>query len=1255
MSFLKNVFGSSSSRSISNSVGSTSRQANSALTQNVPSTLSALASFQNSWLAIKNALSSPAHRHVLLESTSIKDRLDTMWECLAIENHIPVSVANPNGSGSLSSTHAGECVEYFLKNDVPGTLVALSLPDQPVGVKGLVIGFFLSLVVFMDEHFVVHSKVHKPLVRLLRSCVEPELDAEEGDDAGWRTKESAYEEAVVEVMCLSSSNISSTVDGHTSTSRVSTSPSLESPSPALKGDSDMLIFSYLLRFLHREGRTGDLARAGLLFLMELAMGRRIPPTPASPHGPLHKTLHRLEEADSKALESGSMAFGEWILDSDFADVLGAGLGAAYGLLPSRLVITPRNPLDHDGSGGMVLGGMGTHLSDDATDPQTAEEREREQRRTRLLVGLGVSGSEEFRTQMDLFMKLIEFTQDVLRNTTSSPLHHYISAPDPPTLTSLTTPKKPTLTGLSAHTHSPYIFAPSEEVDLGPTPSEIVAAAISSSVLNSIQKLFLNAIMYPSILECSEQDGSAVAVMSYLEAMLSLLETDGELADGVLRFLMTEDDEGLDPMPLTGNAPHHQSARDVMNRRRKSGAIQIIEAEFNKARGHGKGPDGLMSISGTGITYFNSLGRFTLKDLLINNVRSLDGPTATSALKLFHVIVNRHDRYALALLDIRPDPCATAFPFPNDVDELLHLNQTAGSKQLQLFGSTGAYPTEDEDDEDDEEFTYPVINPPQTHEEEMFVYPTTAKNEDGPEEFTYPAHDRDSSVPRLDPAPHRLQSQVMSTPATPHFLKPALELADRIQRSPCPTYQTHRDALDYLTSLIQLIEPSGTVMKQDMSQNPMSTAFGHYLLDAETELTNTATFRRGLLSDCVSASIMGASSQSDSLPCISPQTSMYTQGARLDSEMNLIDYPVIRHGLSAEAPLISSLLESLTRFFTQSPELNLILTGCVASLASCPTRSLDGWLLPVLNGIEGKMLDGESMWVTESSKLELGQDDGDDRSIDFAVEELATSIAEESRRKSAWVSSGEFGDSVLEIYRQLAEQVASYRKSVPGFDKYLHERRQGLVFVENLEDALEGDTSPFGATEEAQAMSPPPPPPIVENAPATKIATPVTEPKSKPKEISFFASLFRPANGAPKKSSPSNRASSRQPQTPTAQTPDRATGFQPFSEHYRQTGSIKLNITPVQTPASTKKHQSRKNEWDFSDDETTSGPETPTKKTRNGTLVVEDQSHKEDRKTKTSTSLSMVLDNVVVLEEALKEIGAIVSARKSLGIDPVRFL
>jgi hypothetical protein len=79
-------------------------------------------------------------------------------------------------------------VYVVLENDVPGNLVALSLPDQPIGVKGL-------------EKFVVHAKVHKPLVRLLRSCVEPELGSDEGDDAGWGTGSLNYEEAVVELMC----------------------------------------------------------------------------------------------------------------------------------------------------------------------------------------------------------------------------------------------------------------------------------------------------------------------------------------------------------------------------------------------------------------------------------------------------------------------------------------------------------------------------------------------------------------------------------------------------------------------------------------------------------------------------------------------------------------------------------------------------------------------------------------------------------------------------------------------------------------------------------------------------------------------------------------------------------------------------------------------------------------------------------------------------------------------------------------------
>ncbi|KAA1078352.1 hypothetical protein PGT21_033918 [Puccinia graminis f. sp. tritici] len=96
-------------------------------------------------------------------------------------------------------------------------------------------------------------------------------------------------------------------------------------------NSDMLIFSYLLRFLHREGRTGDLARAGLLFLMELAMGQcSHPPGDAFPKSQPFQTTDRDQPTPAATI---SMAFGEWELDSDFADVLSASLGAAYSLLP----------------------------------------------------------------------------------------------------------------------------------------------------------------------------------------------------------------------------------------------------------------------------------------------------------------------------------------------------------------------------------------------------------------------------------------------------------------------------------------------------------------------------------------------------------------------------------------------------------------------------------------------------------------------------------------------------------------------------------------------------------------------------------------------------------------------------------------------------------------------------------------------------------------------------------------------------------
>lgn len=92
-------------------------------------------------------------------------------------------------------------LEYLLKNDVLATLERISEMDRPMGVRAEVLNAFNLLVALLDEKFLVHNavslpftplslvsfittdrgfpsppQVHRPLRRLLRSCVgdEPE-------------------------------------------------------------------------------------------------------------------------------------------------------------------------------------------------------------------------------------------------------------------------------------------------------------------------------------------------------------------------------------------------------------------------------------------------------------------------------------------------------------------------------------------------------------------------------------------------------------------------------------------------------------------------------------------------------------------------------------------------------------------------------------------------------------------------------------------------------------------------------------------------------------------------------------------------------------------------------------------------------------------------------------------------------------------------------------------------------------------------
>jgi len=58
---------------------------------------------------------------------------------------------------------------------VLGTLVRLSEPDRPAGIQAQVLRAVSNMVVLLDEQFLVHSAVHRAVLRLLRTCVGDDI------------------------------------------------------------------------------------------------------------------------------------------------------------------------------------------------------------------------------------------------------------------------------------------------------------------------------------------------------------------------------------------------------------------------------------------------------------------------------------------------------------------------------------------------------------------------------------------------------------------------------------------------------------------------------------------------------------------------------------------------------------------------------------------------------------------------------------------------------------------------------------------------------------------------------------------------------------------------------------------------------------------------------------------------------------------------------------------------------------------------
>ncbi|KAK6833519.1 hypothetical protein PG987_008213 [Apiospora arundinis] len=274
---------------------------------------------------------------------------------------------------------------------------------------------------------------------------------------------------------------------------------------------DFPLFYLLMDYIHHEGKVGDFARTGLLYIIESA--------------------------------SSSVELEQWIVESDLSTLMATGLGALYSQLSRKLVIDhpPQNLPP-------VLA-----FSDYEHPTSTFE--------------IVSSCSPDFQLHLDTFLSHLLFWQDVLNHCRS--------------------------------------------------------VEVKSTLLEHFQVIFLQQLLYPSLLQSSDVDGgSSVAVLTYLRRILEALDHP-DMINLILHYLLA--------LPEAENRTS-SSAEPAVSAARKRKSMDL--ATMMKAQ--------------TAVADYTPL-LFNLVDLMHSCLKSQNHQTVSVTLQLLAAILKRHHRYAVVTL------------------------------------------------------------------------------------------------------------------------------------------------------------------------------------------------------------------------------------------------------------------------------------------------------------------------------------------------------------------------------------------------------------------------------------------------------------------------------------------------------------------------------------------------------------------------------------------------------------------------------
>ena len=139
--------------------------------------------------------------------------------------------------------------------------------------------------------------------------------------------------------------------------------------------------------------------------------------------------------------------------------------------------------------------------------------------------------------------------------------------------------------------------------------------VADTLLDHFQVLFVQQLLYPSLLESSDVDGgSTAAVLAHLARILTALENQ-VLAQRMLRYLLAAKQQP--------KGPQHRPRLSISRRKSLDHLAVLAEAA------HAPSPD-----------------LFSLHDLVVMSLRSKHSNTVNACLKLLSIILNKHHPSAL---------------------------------------------------------------------------------------------------------------------------------------------------------------------------------------------------------------------------------------------------------------------------------------------------------------------------------------------------------------------------------------------------------------------------------------------------------------------------------------------------------------------------------------------------------------------------------------------------------------------------------